>query len=175
MRLITKLSFLLFFISFSTLASTAQYKLGGGKYHKSGNLSISTSFQGPKTYKINVKIKYDIKTGFFSLIPKKYLTGTYDQEFSEQLLFEETYINIENSKSKTTTINDLNITHMGRFTIGRYYNGHKIKFKTVMNEVLTTTIAYYHPSVEGIGWVKFSVIAENLPLISTYKTSGILK
>jgi len=156
------------------LAAPVNYKILRGAMHKGGSLKLTSKINATDSHKTDFSIDYKIVKKVLAPIPRKWLSGKYTETFPAEFTHEEFYMNLR--AAKTLKVDDMVLTHKGMITIGRYTNAHKVHIVIDGGDVDVAINAYYHPTIEHMGWVKFDIYVTKIPVIGTYRVKAeILK
>ena len=160
------------FMSLNAMATeSSTFKILPGKLHKGGSL-VATQNQTDHADEMVIDMSYQITKKDFVPVPSQYLKGTYQQKLPALFQDERGYLDLERAKSMR--IQDANVMHLGRTTLGQFHDAHLIKIlpDNKKSEILIT----YHPSIEGLGWDNLKLtLHTDLPLLNDYRLEGQLK
>jgi hypothetical protein len=159
-----KIYLLLILFSFTSLSQAANYKIVRGRLHTGGSVQSNTMINPTQNDQLIVNINYEILAKPFVPVPKEQLKGKYQQILPESFVSEDAYIQIE--KEGPLKIDEATVYHLGRVTIGRYTNAHKIRIDP--DNKKSEIIAIYHPQVSDVGWVRVYLTVKKIPLIGDY-------
>jgi hypothetical protein len=159
-----KIYIILILSSFSFITQAANFKVLQGRLHNGGNVSSDVKNHPTQSDAIVVGIQYEIIAKPFVPVPREHLKGTYEQSLPEQFMYEEIYLHLE--KVGSLKIEEATAHHLGRVTIGRYIDAHKIKISPDNNK--SEIIAIYHPEVIEMGWFKIFLTIKNIPILGDY-------
>lgn len=166
MKKITILMSLLFTLN---IFAAESYSIQKGSLHRGGWITVDANIDGDNA-NINIKYKVNPKRfipGFF----KEYLQGDHTEVLPKEFLFEEAYLDLEESGS--LKLKDAEVFHLGRVTMGRYTNCHKVKILAKNGK--SQIIAYYHPQVKEAGWVHIDLTILKIPVVKTYNLKATVK
>lgn len=152
---------------FSTLATpevSLQHRVLEGKWHKSGELTISQGEIVAGAFKVTIRYDLDPK-GLMGRVIKKYLKGQYIFDFPERMLFEEGYEGLRDGGPIDLQHEDkvATLTYLEQVDVGGIVGAHKVEIRsksTVSDrfpEGKWHIHLYYHPSVESVGIFKSEI------------------
>lgn len=159
-----------FFLTLFTLTNVSaanielEHFVQEGKWHKSGDLTIS--HKDVTSGKFEINISYDLKPkGLMGRIIRSFLKGEYVFNFPENMLYEEGYENLKRNGPVTLVHEDKEATlkYIGQVDINGFVGAHKVEIRSL------STVSprfpdgkwhlhlYYHPSIESVGVFKSEI------------------
>jgi hypothetical protein len=159
-----KIYLLLILSSFTFISQAANYKIVKGRLHTGGSVQSSTVINPTQNDQLIVEIRYEILAKPFVPVPREQLKGKYQQMLPQSFVSEDAYLQIE--KEGPLKIDEATVYHLGRVSIGRYTDAHKIRIDP--DNKKSEIIAIYHPQVSDVGWVRVYLTVKKIPLIGDY-------
>lgn len=160
---------ILFTLSLHSYGDVIFHNIAKGKHHKGGEIKIealeanSDSFVAHISYKIKKKIYIPIGSNKLKGSVKQSLPTTFSEKEGYDYLQ-----SIGSLKVKKATVKFIK-----RESIGSYYDSYKIQI--LPDNGKWKGYLWYHPSVNGVGWLKSELTLLDIPVLGDYGLSSFIQ
>ncbi len=160
---------LLLVLSFHSSAEVIFHDIAKGKHHKGGEIKIESLESSDESF--IAKISYKIKKKIYIPIGDSKLQGEVEQSLPNIFSDKEGYIYLEEIGSLKVT--KATVKFIQRESIGEYYDSFKIQI--IPDNGKWKGYLWYHPNVNGVGWLKSELTLLSIPILGDYSLSSFIK
>ncbi len=151
------------------MASPILHDIAKGQHHKGGEIRIEVSSNTATSF--TAKIAYKIKKKFYVPVGDSKLQGDVEQGLPKIFSTKEGYTHLEQVGS--IKVDRATVKFIKRESIGEYYDAFKIEI--IPDNGKWKGFLWYHPSVEGVGWIKSDLTLLSIPVLGDYSLTSFIR